>query len=133
MRIVTESDSPLGKAKKINAWMHENINKQPVLSMPDALSTLENRVGDCNEHAVLFAAISRAAGVPTRVEAGLVYLRGRFYYHAWNSIYVGDWITSDSLFGQLPADVTHIRLTTGAQNIQFDLMGVIGNIKIKLL
>ena len=42
--------------------------------------------------------------------SGLVHLRGRFYYHAWNSVFLGRWITVDSLMNQIPADVTHISL-----------------------
>ena len=104
-----------------------------MLSLPDALSTLDNRMGDCNEHAVLMAALARAAGIPCRIEAGLVHLKGRFYYHAWNLVYVGRWITVDSLFGQMPADVSHIRFTTGTQSQQIDIVGVIGKIQLRIL
>ena len=104
-----------------------------MISLPDALSTLENRVGDCNEHAVLMAALARAAGIPCRVEAGLVYLKGRFYYHAWNLDYIGRWITVDALFDQIPADVSHIRFVTGSPDRQLDLMGIIGNVRLKVI
>jgi len=124
---------PLTRARKLLDWVHTHIEKRPVLSLPDALSTLENRVGDCNEHAVLLAALARAAGIPTRIEAGLVYLKGRFYYHAWNLMYLGQWITADSLFGQLPADVSHLRFTTGSPKQQLDLMSVIGRIQLTVI
>jgi hypothetical protein len=127
------SATPLEKAQKLLAWVHENIEKRPVLSLPDALSTLDNRMGDCNEHAVLMAALARAAGIPCRIEAGLVYLKGRFYYHAWNLVYVGRWITVDSLFGQMPADVSHIRFTTGTQQQQIDIVGVIGKVQLRVV
>ena len=97
------------------------------------MSTLTHRVGDCNEHAVLLAALARAAGIPAKIEAGLVYLNGRFYYHAWNLLYLGKWITADSLFNQIPADVTHIRLTSGAPDQQFDIINVIGRIKLRII
>jgi hypothetical protein len=103
-----EGGVPLSRAKRLLMWVYDNIEKRPVVSLPDALSTLDNRVGDCNEHAVLLAALARAAGIPARIETGLVYLNGRFYYHAWNLLHVGSWITADAVFGQLPADVTHI-------------------------
>jgi hypothetical protein len=125
--------TPLEKARKLMDWIYQNIEKRPVLSLPDALSTLDNRVGDCNEHAVLMAAMARAAGIPCRIEAGLVYLKGRFYYHAWNLVYVGRWITLDSLFGQMPADVTHIRFTTGTQQQQIDIVGVIGKVQLRVI
>ena len=131
--LIAEKDPPLEKARKLVAWIQAHIKKRPVISLPDALSTLENRVGDCNEHAVLFAAMARAAGIPTRIEAGVVFLRKRFFYHAWNSIYVGRWITIDALFDQIPADVTHIRLASGMQKDQLDILGLIGNMKIKIL
>jgi hypothetical protein len=124
---------PLTKARKLLDWVHTHIEKRPVLSLPDALSTLENRMGDCNEHAVLLAALARAAGIPTRIEAGLVYLKGRFYYHAWNLMYLGQWVTADSLFGQLPADVSHLRFATGSPQQQLDLMGVMGKLQLTVL
>jgi len=127
------SDPPLKKAQKLLAWVYQNIEKRPVLSLPDALSTLDHRMGDCNEHAVLMAALARAAGIPCRIEAGLVYLKGRFYYHAWNLVYVGRWITVDSLFGQMPADVSHIRFTTGTQQQQIDIIGVIGKVQLRVI
>jgi transglutaminase-like putative cysteine protease len=124
---------PLTRARKLLDWVYTHIKKRPVLSLPDALSTLENRVGDCNEHAVLLAALARAAGIPTRIEAGLVYLKGRFYYHAWNLMYLGKWITADSLFGQLPADVSHLRFATGSPEQQLDIMGIIGKIQLAVI
>ncbi len=129
----TPEMAPLEKARRLMGWVQGNIEKRPVLSMPDAMSTLENRMGDCNEHAMLFAALARAAGIPARVEAGLVYLRGKFYYHAWNLLFLGRWVTADPLFDQLPADVTHIRLVTGSMQQQFDLMGVMGQLQIEML
>ena len=125
--------SPLTRARMLLDWVHTHIKKRPVLSLPDALSTLENRVGDCNEHAVLLAALARAAGIPTRIEAGLVYIKGRFYYHAWNLMYLGKWITADSLFGQLPADVSHLRFATGSPEQQLDLMGIIGKVQLTII
>ncbi len=131
--IIAPDDSPLLKAQKLISWIYENIDKRPVLSVPNALQTLENRMGDCNEHAVLLTAMARAAGIPAQVEAGLVYMNGRFYYHAWNVLYLGNWITADSLMGQMPADVTHIRFIRGGTDQQIDLIGVIGKVKINIL
>jgi len=131
--IVSADDTALTKARKLMDWVYHNIEKRPVLSLPDALSTLENRVGDCNEHAMLLSALARAAGIPVKVEAGLVYLNDRFYYHAWNTLYLGEWITVDALLGQMPADVTHIRFSSGAQSLQLDMMGIIGKVKLEIL
>jgi len=120
------------KVIRIKDWLYTEIEKRPVISVPNALETLNNKMGDCNEHAVLFAALSRASGVPAIIEAGLVYLNGRFYYHAWNAVYLDQWITVDALMDQFPADATHIRLTRGGPDSQLDLMGVIGNVSLEI-
>jgi len=132
-RIVAADEKPLKKTIKLVDWINKNIEKRPVLSLPDALATIENGAGDCNEHAVLLAALARAAGIPAKIEAGLVYLNGRFYYHAWNLLYLGEWITVDSRFGQIPADVTHIRFSSGELKQQLDLINIIGKIKLKVI
>jgi hypothetical protein len=131
--IISLRDSDAVKAKKIVDWLYRRIEKRPVLSVPNASETLENRVGDCNEHAVLLAAMARAAGIPAQIEVGLVYQRGRFYYHAWNVLYLGEWITADATLGKMPADVTHIRLVRGGADRQTDLMGVIGKLKLEIV
>jgi hypothetical protein len=131
--IVSKSDTDEAKAGKIVNWVYKHVKKRPVLSVPNALETLTNLVGDCNEHAVLVAALARAAGIPAEVEAGLVYLRGRFYYHAWNVLYLGEWITADAVFGQMPADVTHLRFVRGATERQIDLLGLVGRVHLEIL
>jgi len=132
-KIILPTDSPEQKARKIVTWVYRHVEKKPVLSVPNALEVLQNRVGDCNEHAVLVAALLRTAGIPSQIETGLVYLRGRFFYHAWNIAYLGDWITCDAVLNQFPADVTHIRLVRGEASEQLDLMGVMGKIKLEIL
>jgi hypothetical protein len=130
--IVSTSDSDQVKAEKLVRWVHEKIEKRPVLSVPNALETLQNGVGDCNEHAVLLAALARASRIPAQVEAGLVYQKGRFYYHAWNVLYLDRWITADAVMGQFPADVTHIRFVRGTEH-QVDLIRIIGNLQLEIL
>jgi len=120
------------KAEKLVSWVYKNIRKRPVLSLPNALETLKNLMGDCNEHAVLLAALARAADIPADVEAGIVYQNGRFYYHAWNVLYLDRWITADATLGQMPADVTHIRFVRGSER-QGDIIGLIGNLRLKIL
>ena len=130
--IISPDDPDILKAKKLVMWVKKYIQKRPVLSVPNALETLQNRVGDCNEHAVLLAALARAVGIPADVEAGLVYLKGRFYYHAWNVLYLGTWITADSVMGQLPADVSHIRFVRGTER-QIDLIRIMSKLKIEIV
>ncbi len=73
------------------------------LSMGDAtaLEAFRERRGDCTEHANLLCAALRIAGIPARVECGLVFADsfGGWVGHAWNSAYVdGRWIHLDSAY-----------------------------------
>ncbi len=132
-KIVSLNDPPPVKGQKLVEWVFKNIEKRPVISIPDAVTTLENRIGDCNEHAVLLAALARSAGIPSKIESGLVYLRGRFYYHAWNLLYVGKWITADAIFGLMPADAARIRFASGNPQSQLDLLPVIDRVGIRVI
>ena len=134
--IVAKEDSNQIKAEKLVAWVYKNIAKKPVISIPDALQTLKNRRGDCNEHAFLLAALARAGGLPARIETGLVFMRGSFFFHAWNVLYIdalGGWVTADAALGQFPADATHIRFARGELDHQIDLAGLIGRLKIDIV
>ena len=133
LRLVSPQRSALENVRHIVAWIQDNIKRRPVISLPNALSTLEQRAGDCNEHAALMGALCRAGGIPAGIDAGLVYLEGRFYYHAWNRVFVGRWITVDALFNQIPADVTHIAFTRGTSASQLDLMGAMGRITLEVV
>ena len=77
------------------------------LSMGDgsALEAFRSRTGDCSEHANLLAAVLRIAGIPSRVELGMVYAQdfGGWVGHAWNSAYVDDrWVHLDSAYPAIP-------------------------------
>ncbi len=124
---------PLEKAKNLVRWVYERLEKRPVLSVPTAVETLRQGAGDCNEHAVLLAALARAAEIPARVEVGLVYLEGRFYYHAWNSLFLGEWVTADALMNQMPTDVTHVRLVRGVGTAPVALLGVVDRIHLAIM
>ena len=121
--IIKQTDTDEQKARKIVDWVYRNIEKKPVLSVPNALEVLKNKAGACKEHSVLTVSLLRAAGIPAQIEAGLVYLRGRFYYHEWCVLYLDKWITADAVFNQFPADVTHIMLVRGNGKEQLNLIG----------
>lgn len=120
-------------AKKILQWVHNNIKKTPTLSIPSSLDVLRTGKGDCNEHTVLFTALTRSIGIPTKMIAGLVYLDNAFYYHAWPKVYVGEWVNMDPTIGQEIADATHIPLIEGGIKEQLGLIKIISELKIKVV
>ena len=99
-------------AKKLCRWVNENISdKNLKVGFGSALRTLESREGDCTEHTVLLIALARAAGIPARVCAGIVYVGDAFYYHFWPEVYVGEWVAMEPTLGQIQADANHIQLS----------------------
>ena len=132
-RIAGENTDPFTAARKVMAWVFDNLEKTPVVSMPDAKKILANKKGDCNEHATIMTALLRAAGIPARTVVGLVYKDGKFYYHAWNEAYINRWISMDATLNQMPADATHIKLISGGIEQQIQLVGIIGNLEINIL
>ncbi len=120
-------------ARKLMAWVYENVEKRPVLSVPDALAVLKTRVGDCNEHAVLLTALLRAEGIPARECVGIVYTDHRFFYHAWTEAYLGRWISMDATLNQMPTDATHIKLVHGGLDKQAELMALMGKLQLDIV
>ena len=131
--IVKGAEDESEKVRRLAAWVHKEVEKRPVVSIPSAVEVLRQKAGDCNEHAVLFTALARAVGIPANMQAGIVYQEGKFYYHAWAQVYLGTWISVDPLLNQFPADATHIRLVTGDLDQQMDIVKVIGRLKVEIL
>jgi transglutaminase-like putative cysteine protease len=120
-------------AKKLNDWVYTALAKKPVVSIPSALEVLNQREGDCNEHTALYTALARAAGIPARMAAGIVYMEDGFYYHAWPEVWLGEWMAVDPTFNQFPADATHIRFATGNLDTQSQILKLVGKLKVEVL
>jgi hypothetical protein len=133
MEILKNETEGLEATKKLLRWINEFIFKTPTISIPSALEVLETRQGDCNEYAVLFTAMARAAGIPAKICMGIVYMDRSFYYHAWSEVFLGRWIAVDPMMNQIPADPTHIKFSEGGIEKQAEMIKVIGKLKIKIL
>ena len=131
--ILDGETNSLRAASRINDWVYDNLKKTGSATIPSALDVLRAGEGDCNEHSALFAALARAAGIPTKTVSGTLYIDGRFYYHAWNEVFVGEWVAADPTFGQFPADATHIKFIEGDLAKSSRIMKVVGKINLKIL
>jgi hypothetical protein len=112
---VGSQTDPLAKASMINQWVFENVKEKNFeTSFATASDVARDLSGDCSEHAVLMAAMCRAAGLPARAVIGLVYaerLEG-FGYHMWVEVFAnGNWVAFDPTFGQSEVDAAHLKLT----------------------
>jgi hypothetical protein len=119
---------------KLSEWVFRNVAKKPSAGIPSALAVLNSLSGDCNEHSVLFTALARSAGIPTRIQLGAVYQAGRFYYHAWPACLIDkSWVEFEPTFGDHRADAARIALAHGDLSAASELASAIGNIKIEII
>jgi transglutaminase-like putative cysteine protease len=127
------------RAERLTREINSYVEKKPTVSLPSALEVLRTRVGDCNEHTVLFVAMARSLGIPARINVGVAYVRGAFYYHAWPEVYIdegngqGLWLPVDPTFNQFPADATHVRLARGGLDKQAAILPLIGRAEITVI
>ena len=135
-QIIGSEKNSLKVASLINKWVFENIDKKFTPDLSNALQTLHSKQGDCGEHTALAVALMRAAGIPARPVAGLVYWPpgDGFGYHAWIDVYVGDWHMMDPSWGEDIVNPTHIALTTGSLLDQIGILTrVMGKMGIEVL
>jgi hypothetical protein len=97
-------------AEKLCRWIDKAISDKMTVGYNSSLATLESLAGDCTEHTVLFIALARSVGIPSRICSGIVFAKDAFYYHLWPEVYVGRWVQMDPTLGQLIADANHIQL-----------------------
>src|SRR3954469_9450048 len=132
------------KAERLTRYVNALIDKKPTVSLPSAREVLRTRVGDCNEHTVLYVAMARALGIPARIAVGLVYIHGAFYYHAWPEVYIGEglraegsglgmWLPVDPTLNEFPANATHLRLARGGLDKQMVILPLMGKLTMDVL
>ncbi len=131
-------------AQRINSFVYGHIgNKSLARAYASASEVLQSKEGDCTEHAVLFSALAKIVGIPTRLVTGLVYVGGEkhvFGYHQWVEIWTGQkWLAMDPTFGQSIADPTHIKFSQGLsdpkgmQEAGLAAASIIGDLELSVL
>jgi len=143
---VGEETDALRAARLIERYVHEAITEKNLgFGMATAAETAKQKAGDCTEHAVLAAALARAAGMPGRVVAGITYTDGvpgreggAFAYHMWTEVYVGEWLPIDAALGG--HDATHIALARSSLNgpgepleIASAVVGFVGKVRAQIV
>ncbi len=131
--VVGNTRGVFAASRKLVRFVYQRLEKVYGQSRDRASEVLRAGKGDCTEHALLFVALARAAGIPARGVHGLVYARygdgvPALYWHAWAEVRSGsEWIAVDPTFGQPVADATHIALGRGTQA---DSVGLLGALKV---
>lgn len=95
--------------RRIYDFVRGEVKYQSEKGSKDARATLDQLVADCGGQARLFAAMSRAAGIPSRVVGGLILSGGvKNTTHVWVENYIGGrWVPFDAVNGHFASIPDH--------------------------
>jgi hypothetical protein len=105
------------KAQRIERWVRDRMTGTSDVGFEPASHIARDLKGDCRQHAMLTAAMCRAAGVPARTAVGLVYVndpdRGPvFGFHMWTEVWArGKWLGVDATLGRGGIGPGHLKVT----------------------
>jgi len=139
-QVVGNETDAFQAARLLERWVSDNVKFDDMkTTFASALEVAERRQGDCTEHGLLLAALARAAGIPSRVVAGLVYYRDSFMGHLWTEVYIDRWVPLDGTRPRGGVGPDHIAFTRSAMetssplDLFLGMINVIGNLKIEIL
>jgi len=150
-RAVGDEKDALACAKRIERYVREFVSDKSMdIGFATAAEVAQSAEGDCSEHAMLSAAMARAAGLPSRVVMGLVYVpglsspgvgpRGAFGYHMWSEVLVAKdrWYPVDAALGGF--DATHVAMaksdlatTSPVSQMVLPLLEAIASVRIEVV
>jgi len=149
--------NPVRAAHRIERFVRAYITKKDLnIGFGSAQETAQSREGDCTEHAVLCAALGRAAGLPTRCVVGFGYIppgdeeptispavdanTGIFGFHMWAEAWIGpdEWEPMDAALDGF--DVGHIAISKSALeevnpvvDLNTPVLQLLENLKIEIV
>ena len=144
-QIVGEESDPWRKAQRLEKWVHEQMKGDDEVNFAPASQILQDRRGDCRQHAMLTAALCRAAGVPARTAVGLVYVDDRrrgpvLAFHMWTEVWIkGQWLMLDAVLGRGSVGAGHLKIADHSwQDIQtlaplLPVTRVIGKVRVEVV
>jgi hypothetical protein len=115
-KAVGRETDPWLKGQLIEKWVHDNMRSSSAIGFATASQVARDLEGDCRQHAMLTAAMCRAAEVPSRTAVGLVYVQDRergpvLGFHMWTEVWVhGQWMSLDATLGRGGIGAGHIKI-----------------------
>ncbi len=115
-RILAGETNAWQAALKLRRWVSEHMTFDAGIALAPSSELFRDRHATCLGYATLLAAMARAAGIPSRVVIGYVYLLGIFGGHAWTEVKVGEgWIPIDAAIPSPgPADAARVAIAASS-------------------
>lgn len=117
----------LSVVKNFVRWIADNVNYDPAAEVPKYPNeTFSNRLGDCDDQAILLITLCRILGIPAYLQVGAIhdifidssdtYWHGhvtsvlkQIGWHGWAIVYIPPW-------GWLPVDLTYVLIDPNLTN-----------------
>jgi transglutaminase-like putative cysteine protease len=113
---VRDEKDPWKKAQRVERFVRDHMEFDNSAPFTTAGKVAESLKGDCRHHAMLAAAMCRAAGVPSRTAVGLIYTNDKrngpvMAFHMWVEVLVkGQWLALDATLGQGSVGADHLKI-----------------------
>lgn len=128
-------------ARLISEYVHARVKPDPTISNIRTASDIwQDPRGVCRDYTLLYTAMARSVGLPTKQCLGITYFNGMFLGHAWPEVWVGKdaagkdrWVALEPTWGKPFADAMHIKLAEGEMSDFFAVAADFGNYKIEIL
>ena len=135
--------TPGQTALALTAFVHDYVEEKNFSrAFSSAAEVVASREGDCTEHAVLLAALLRAARIPARVAVGLVLLpdQSAMAYHMWTEAYLdGRWVGLDATLARSGVGADRITVLTsnltegGGYAALLPVLGLMGHTRVEIV
>jgi transglutaminase-like putative cysteine protease len=144
-QVVGDEKDPWRQAQRLERWVHANMKGSTAVGFATASQVARDRTGDCRQHAMLLAALCRAAGIPSRTAVGLVYAadaeHGPFLaFHMWTEVWVkGQWLMLDATLGRGSVGAAHLKVADHSWHDMLTLAPllpvtrVLGKVRVEVL
>ena len=115
-KVVGDEHDAWKAARALQLWTNEHMQFDLGIAIAPASEVARNLRGTCFGYSMLLGALTRAAGIPSRLRMGFVYAGGIWGGHAWIDVRIGnDWIPLDgALYSPGPADAARFSFYTSA-------------------
>ncbi len=121
--------------QQLISWVYDTIRSGVSLERLTIEAILSQKNGQPLNYAILFAALARAAGLPARIAWGERYLNGVWVEHAWNEVWLGEWVAVDAFDNQAAPDSLLLKLYDSASSPEIRKFSakMLGNLDINIM
>lgn len=121
--------------QNILKWISANIKQDMIAEQLTGPEVLKKKIGKCADYTTLFASLARAAGIPTKVVLGEACVGDTWIGHAWNEVWLGDWVTVDAMQGSFVSGPSVIKFVDSStlMGTQYIRNNLVDNLSVEIL